>query len=396
MFNKIHFNITNTLELQIRNTLIRKKIYYWSPFLSPIATCKAVVSSAKSLVKFGSYYEPFVINFFGEFNMYKNEYKDEHLEYLNYYNFDFQKYLPSKGKIASRFSFLLIFLLGFFPLKKILKKDKPEYLIIHLITSLPLILLLFFKFETKFILRISGYPRMNFLRKLLWKMAFKKIYLITCPTNNTLNYLKNLNLTEPSKFKLLYDPVIEVKKINKKINEKINLDDFYLSVGRLTKQKNFMFLCKAFKKLAKENREIKIAIAGSGEEEDKLRNFIKKNELDKNIILLGYVKNIYPYFKNSKGFILTSLWEDPGFVLIEASYCRSAVLSSNSWPGPIELVKDNVNGFTFESDNMNSFLKRFKDFSENKNINVLKLNNLKISKKFTLFNHYKSLTKLII
>ena len=57
---------------------------------------------------------------------------------------------------------------------------------------------------------------MNFLRKFLWKIAFKKIYLITCPTNNTLNYIRDLNLVDPSKLKLLYDPIIRVKEINKK------------------------------------------------------------------------------------------------------------------------------------------------------------------------------------
>ena len=109
-----------------------------------------------------------------------------------------------------------MFFLGFFPLKKVLKFNRPDYIIIHLITSLPLVLLIFFKFKTKFILRISGYPRMNFFRKLLWKIFFKKIYLITCPTNNTLNYIKQLNLVDESKLKLLYDPIIEISKINKK------------------------------------------------------------------------------------------------------------------------------------------------------------------------------------
>ena len=74
-----------------------------------------------------------------------------------------------------------------------------------------------------------------------------------------------------------------------------------------------MFLCKAFKEIVKENNKAKLLIAGNGEEEDEIRKFIKKNNLENNIILLGYIDNIYPYFKNSQGFILTSLWEDPGF-----------------------------------------------------------------------------------
>ena len=228
----------------------------------------------------------------------------------------------------------------------------------------------------------------------MWKIAFKKIYLITCPTNNTLNYLKSLNLTDPSKFKLLYDPIINVQEISKKKREKINLKNFYLSVGRLTRQKNLLFLCKAFKELVKEDNKLKLVIAGNGEEELKIKNFIKKNNLNNNILLPGYVENIYPYFKNSKGFILSSLWEDPGFVLVEASFCRAPVLTSNVWPGPVELIQDDFNGITYENNDIKNFLQKFKYLEKHKDINNLKLNNLKFIKRFTLYYHFKSLSKL--
>ena len=153
----------------------QKKIYYWSPFLSPIATSKAVINSASSLVKFDKIYDSYILNFFGEFSKFDNEIKKNKVKLLNYFNFNLVNFLPYKGKIKSRISFLLLFILGFYPLVRFLKRDKPEYLIIHLITSLPLVLLLFFSFKTKFILRISGYPKMNFLRKILWKMTLKKI-----------------------------------------------------------------------------------------------------------------------------------------------------------------------------------------------------------------------------
>ena len=44
---------------------------------------------------------------------------------------------------------------------------------------------------------------------------------------------------------------------------------------------------------------------------------------------MGYSKNIYNYMKNAKGFILSSLWEDPGFVLIEATMCNLFIISSD-------------------------------------------------------------------
>ena len=299
------------------------------------------------------------------------------------------------GKIRSRFSFIIFFILGFFPLIKILKKYKPEFLVIHLITSLPLTLLLIFKFKTKFILRISGKPQMNFIRKKFWELALKKVHFVTCPTNNTLKYLKKLNIIDEKKLKLLHDPVIEIKEIQIKKKENVNFENYFFSVGRLSIQKNFMFLCKAFKEVVKIFPEYKLLIAGEGEEEGRLRHFINKNKLEKNIFLLGYQKNIFPYLKKAKGFILSSLWEDPGFVLIEALICRKLVLSSNAWPGPIELIINKKNGYIFENNNIESFLKNFEIFDEGKNQNEILLNGLKMSKKFTLFSHYHQMNKIL-
>ena len=49
------------------------------------------------------------------------------------------------------------------PLLRLLLKDKPEFFVVHLITSLPLILMKLINTKTKFILRISGFPKLNFL-----------------------------------------------------------------------------------------------------------------------------------------------------------------------------------------------------------------------------------------
>ena len=166
--------------------------------------------------KFSNNLECSIINFFGEFNIYKEDLFEKKIDLINHYSFPILKLLPKFGKIKSRISFIVIFLLSFFPLKKILNKENPDYLVIHLITSLPLFLLLFFNFKTKFILRISGLPKIGFFRKLLWRLALKKIYIITCPTKNTLEYIKNFNFINSNNVKLLYDPIIEVNKISKK------------------------------------------------------------------------------------------------------------------------------------------------------------------------------------
>ena len=140
---------------------------------------------------------------------------------------------------------------------------------------------------------------------------------------------------------------------------------------------------------------IKLFIIGEGEKFNLLNNFIKIHELSNNILLLGYKKNVFPYFKNAKGFILSSLWEDPGFVLIEAAFCRLPVYSSNAKPGPYEIIKDNINGTNFNSNDVDSFVKKFDVFLRNSKDKKIILKNLKISKNFTIFNHYKKFSKYL-
>ena len=106
-------------------------------------------------------------------------------------------------------------------------------------------LLIFSKFETKFILRISGLPRYTFFRKILWKMVSDKIYLVTCPSLQTKIDLSKLKLFPEHKLKVLYDPILEVNKINKELKEKyINIykeKKYFINIGRLTKAKKIKY-----------------------------------------------------------------------------------------------------------------------------------------------------------
>ena len=54
-----------------------------------------------------------------------------------------------------------------------------------------------------------------------------------------------------------------------------------------------------------------------GEEFLRLNNYIKKFKLENKIIMKGYVNDVKNWIKGAKCVISTSLWEDPGFVMIE-------------------------------------------------------------------------------
>ena len=99
-------------------------------------------------------------------------------------------------------SYIFIFLVSLPKLLALINKEKPDYFIIHLITSLPIFLSPFFNKKTKIILRISGFPKLNYLRRIFWKLYSKKIDKITCPTQSTLETIKESKIFDTNKYLL--------------------------------------------------------------------------------------------------------------------------------------------------------------------------------------------------
>ena len=99
-----------------------------------------------------------IINSFGEFKTFETNSNLKYFKTVSLLKKDYSKIFSDKGFILSRLSWFLIVIITFFPLLKLIKKDKPDYLVIHLLTILPLIINYFFNLNTKIILRISGFP----------------------------------------------------------------------------------------------------------------------------------------------------------------------------------------------------------------------------------------------
>ncbi len=378
------------------------KIYYWSPFFTNVATEKAVINSIESINKYSDKkIFPCLLEIIGEWKNQKENIDNKKIKVKKLLNFELINFLPRYGFIKSRISYLIVFIFSVFKLHKLIKTDKPDFLVIHLMTFIPLILLSMFNYETKFILRISGFPKMGLVRRLFWKLISKKLFLVTTPTKSTLNLLKTLKIFNSNKIKYLPDPILNIKEIqkkkreNNKVEKEISKNNTLISIGRLTKQKNFSFLIKVFNELIKSYPYLNLCIIGEGEEKQKLINDVKKFGLEEKVFLLGYKKNIYNYLKNSNILILPSLWEDPGFVLIEAGYMNKTIFSSDCPNSPLEILENGQNGFIFKSNNLNDFLKKFEEMNSLDKDSLLSKKVLykKKIKEFTLFNHYKVLSK---
>ena len=225
--------------------------------------------------------------------------------------------------------------------------------------------------------------------------------MITCPTEGTLNILRNSGLFNTTKIFLLEDPIIDVSKLNlrKEILEEefLKKNNYILGVGRLTKQKNFELLIKFFLNIQKKDPEIRLVIIGEGENYKNLKNLIFKNELQNKVFLLGYKKNVYKYMNNSKFFILSSKWEDPGFVLVEAAASRTVILSSDCPNGPKEILSNGKNGILFNNNDIKDLVNKYHLLEEMnlQEVEKMKVNAFKNLKKYTIFFHTKKLKKFL-
>ena len=380
-----------------------KEIYYWSPCLTNIGTLKSTLNSSISLSKYyKNEFKVSIINSCGEWDNYKDELFKSGVNTIDF-PIKYFKFLPKNGYLSSRFSSILIFLLSFGPLLYFLKKKSPNYIILHMITSLPLILLLFFKFKSKFILRISGLPKLNIFRKFLWQKISSKLFKVTSPSLDLIKDLIENKIFQKENMFFLPDAILNIKEINKKkLNYKnkyldvIEKKNYFISAGRLTRQKNFSYLVKEFSKFLKINQNYNLLIFGDGEEKIKLYNIIKKNHAENSIFLVGHTENIYHYMKKSSAFILSSLWEAPGFVLIEAAFSNSFIISSDCKYGPSEFLNKGENGFLFNSNTKNILRDKLVEFDSKKLSLKKKIYYAKKNcKKYTMFHHSLRLKEIL-
>lgn len=153
---------------------------------------------------------------------------------------------------------------------------------------------------------------------------------------------RQLNLQE-GRVKTIYNPVVDDRLIVK-ANLPIKHSWFQqkdcptiLAVGRLTEQKDFATLVKAFAILRKE-MIARLVILGEGELKDDLEKIVRELDISEDVSMPGFVDNPYQYMKNASVFVLSSRWEGLGNVLIEAMACGCPVVSTNCPSGPEEIL----------------------------------------------------------
>ena len=113
-------------------------------------------------------------------------------------------------------------------------------------------------------------------------------------------------------------PNTKVRKQYRKLLQYTEDEIIICNIGRMEEQKNQLFLVEIFNELIKLNNQYRLLIIGSGSLENNIRERITKLDLTEKVKILSNRDDINNILQASDVFLLPSLYEGLGIVLIEA------------------------------------------------------------------------------
>lgn len=117
-----------------------------------------------------------------------------------------------------------------------------------------------------------------------------------------------------------------------------------MAIGRLTEQKGFDLLFKAFARLKDRYPTWQIIILGEGPLRTELENLRDRLGLMHQVHFLGNVTSVFAALRQADLFVLSSRFEGFPNVLCEAMACGVPVIAADCATGPREIVRDGLDG----------------------------------------------------
>jgi len=177
---------------------------------------------------------------------------------------------------------------------------------------------------------------------LVVEYLYKYADAIIAPSHGVADDLIEHTNVDVSKVSIISNP-LDLEMIHALANEQIRLPfnvnetPMILGVGRLTKQKNFDLLIRAFAKVS-EAVNYKLVILGDGEEREQLERLILELNLNDKVLLPGFVENPFSYMKQATVFVLSSRFEGLPNALLQAVAVGVPVVATDCPSGPKEIL----------------------------------------------------------
>lgn len=141
-----------------------------------------------------------------------------------------------------------------------------------------------------------------------------------------------------------------------------------IAVGRLSHQKNYPSMIRAFSIVTERFPEWRLDIFGEGDKKDTLGQLISELSLDGIVNLCGSTRNISDEMLHSSLLVLSSRIEGFGMVLVEAMSCGLPVVSYDCPYGPQNIISNGVDGFLVPVEDEEMLANRICELIENEGL----------------------------
>ncbi len=131
-----------------------------------------------------------------------------------------------------------------------------------------------------------------------------------------------------------------------------------IAVGRLVEQKDFASLIRIWGKVTEKHPDWRLEIWGKGELEAALRQQIEESGLEGKVCLMGYTAEALQKMSQASLYLLTSMFEGFGLVLIEAMSVGLPLVSYMCPTGPKTIIEDGQNGYLVAVGDEKTFAER--------------------------------------
>ena len=175
---------------------------------------------------------------------------------------------------------------------------------------------------------------------------YRNVDCFIATTNDQRRYLLDNNVSDDKvvvipNFSLF--PCVEITR------PRIQDHAVFVSYGRMVKKKGFDVLLKAFRKLCDTGVNARLKLGGEGPEQKILQQLAKKLELQNQVTFHGWVKDVRSFLADADIFVLPSLDEPFGIVILEIMSNGMPIITTNT-KGPSEILDDDL-GYIVEVGN---------------------------------------------
>jgi len=149
------------------------------------------------------------------------------------------------------------------------------------------------------------------------------------------------------------------------ISNRNNTEKVIVAAGRLTKQKNYPLMIKAFSKFYQTHNDYRLDIYGKGELKDELVALVEELNLSNAVFFKGAVSDLHERIKSAKMFVLSSDYEGISNSLLEAMSMGLPCISTDCpCGGSRHLITNKENGLLVPVNDIDAFAEAMNDIVE--------------------------------